>query len=152
MALARDPDRALDPSSVIEADETDALGLMRDWTGEQAELRESPEAHRQVLEACRLTWRGRNAQRLGVLGPGGALVGITMVFSDGVVAQVEDVYVAPGQRGRGLGRMLVTHAVRLAVDAGHELVFIVADDEGWPKGLYAKVGFETVGRTWVLHR
>lgn len=151
MALARDPDRQVDTSAVVEAGETEALELMRDWTGEAPELRESPDGHRQVLEACRRTWRVRHAQRVGVLDPDGALAGITMVFSDGVVAQVEDVYVVPGQRGQGLGRVLVTHAVRLAREAGHELVFIMADDQGWPKQLYAKVGFEPVGRTWTLH-
>lgn len=151
MALASDPDHQVDTSAVVEAGETDALGLMGDWTGEMPEVRDSPEGHRQVLEACRLTWQARHAQRLGVLGPDGALAGMTMLFSDGVVAQVEDVYVVPGHRGRGLGRVLVTHAVRLAQEAGHELVFIMADDQGWPKQLYAKVGFEPVGRTWTLH-
>jgi GNAT superfamily N-acetyltransferase len=105
-----------------------------------------------VIEATRLTWRARNAQRLGLLGRDGELAGITMVFSDGVVAQVADVYVTPDERGRGFARILVTEAVRLAVDAGHELVFIEANDEGWPKELYAKVGFEAVGRTWGLGR
>jgi GNAT superfamily N-acetyltransferase len=152
MALARNPDRDVETSSVVEADEADALGLMRDWTGEHPALRESPEAHRQVIEATRLTWRARNAQRLGLLGRDGELAGITMVFSDGVVAQVADVYVTPDERGRGFARILVTEAVRLAVDAGHELVFIEANDEGWPKELYAKVGFEAVGRTWGLGR
>jgi GNAT superfamily N-acetyltransferase len=152
MVLRDEPDRGLDTSCVIDASEPEALARMREWTGEEEELQRSPEAHRQVLEACRLIWRARRARRLGVLGPDGGLAGITMLLSDGVVAQVEDVYVVPGQRGRGFGRALVTRAAVLAIEAGHELVFITGDDGDWPKQLYGKVGFEPVGRTWVFHR
>jgi predicted GNAT family acetyltransferase len=66
------------------------------------------------------------------------------------VAQVEDVYVIPEARGRGYARALVTRAAALACE-DHDLSFIVADDNDWPKQLYAKLGFEPVGRTWLLH-
>jgi ribosomal protein S18 acetylase RimI-like enzyme len=55
-------------------------------------------------------------------------------------------------RGRGLGRMVVARAIELAREADPELVFIVADDDGWPKQLYAKLGFEPVGRLLSFHR
>jgi GNAT superfamily N-acetyltransferase len=152
MSLRDQPDRALDTSAVVEAPEPEALELMRAWIGEGEEMRESPETHEQSVECCRRIWRARNTRRFGVLGHDGALAGITMLFSDAPVAQVEDVYVVPSERGKGLGRMLVTHAVVQAVDAGHEFVFIVADDEGWPKHLYGSVGFEPAGVTWVFDR
>jgi GNAT superfamily N-acetyltransferase len=152
MVLRRDPDRELDTSAVIEADEREALELMRQWTAEDEEVRRYPESHDQVVESFRRMWRARNAQRFGVPGRGGSLAGATMLFSDGVVAQVEDVFVVPEERGRGFGRALVTHAARAAVDAGHEFVFILADDNGWPKHLYADVGFEPVERSWEFHR
>ncbi len=152
MVLRTTPDRELDTSMVREADEAEALELMRQWTGEEEELQRSPEAHRQVLETIRRMWHARNARRLGVLGRDGSLAGITMLFSDGVVAQVEDVFVVPEERGRGFGRALVTHAALAAVDAGHEFVFILADDNGWPKHLYADVGFEPVERSWEFQR
>ncbi len=152
LVLRREPDRGLDTSMVVEADEAEALELMREWTGEEEDLQRSPEAHRQVLETIRLTWQTRNARRFGILGRDGSLAGITMLFSDGVVAQVEDVFVVPGERGRGFGRTLVTHATVAALDAGHEFVFILADDDGWPKHLYADVGFAPVERSWEFHR
>ena len=49
-------------------------------------------------------------------------------------------------------RALVTRAVSLAREAGHELTFIVADDNDWPKQLYARIGFEPVGYAWLFHR
>ncbi|MBV8431534.1 MAG: GNAT family N-acetyltransferase [Solirubrobacterales bacterium] len=152
LVLRREPDRELDTSAVVEADEAEALELMRMWTGEEEDLQRSPEAHDQVLETIRRTWRTRNARRFGVLGRDGSLAGITMLFSDGVVAQVEDVFVVPEERGRGFGRVMVTHAALAALDAGHEFVFILADDQGWPKHLYADVGFEAVERSWEFHR
>jgi len=152
MALANEVDGSLDTSAVVEAPEAEALELMREWIAEGEEMRENPDALEEAVESCRLIWRARNAQRFGVLAGDGALAGMTMLFSDGAVAQVEDVYVVPSERGKGLGRVLVTHATRAALASGHELVFIVADDEGWPKHLYRSVGFEPTGLTWVFER
>jgi GNAT superfamily N-acetyltransferase len=152
MALRRQPDPDVDVRGVAEAGEEEALELMAEWTANDEELRAGSDAHRQVLEATRLTWRARHGRRLGVVAADGALAGITILFSDGTVAQVEDVYVVPGERGRGIGRALVTRAAQLAVELGHELVFIAGDDQDWPQHLYARVGFEAVTRTWVFHR
>jgi predicted N-acetyltransferase YhbS len=55
-------------------------------------------------------------------------------------------------RRRGLARAACSAALDAAIAAGHELVFIVADDEDWPKELYAKLGFDVVGRPWAFTR
>ncbi len=151
MALMRRPDKAADVSAVIEAGEDEALELMKRWSGADDQLT-SEEDHLQVLEACRLTWRARGGRHLGVVSEGGTPTGMTTLYSDGAVAQVEDVYIVPEHRGRGHGRALVTKAVSLAQEAGHELTFIVADDKGWPKQLYHRIGFGPLGWTWIFHR
>jgi ribosomal protein S18 acetylase RimI-like enzyme len=148
--LTGDPDRETDTSIVIEPEEDEALGLMRRWQAEDRTLNLTEDELSQLLESERRTWRARRARRLGVRGPDGALVGITLVFFDETVTQVEDVYVVPEARGHGYARALVTRAAGLARE-GHELTFIVADDNDWPKQLYARLGFEPVGRTWLLH-
>ena len=61
--------------------------------------------------------------------------------SDGVIAQVEDVATLRDFRRRGLARATVTAAVDAALAMGHEAIFIVADDDDWPKDLYARLGF-----------
>lgn len=152
MAFAGEVDRSLDTSAVTEAEEAVALELMGEWFLDDEEMRNSAEMRRQVLEATRRTWRARNARHFGVLGPEGNLAGITMLFSDGSIAEVEDVYVTPAERGHGLARVLVTHAVVEALNGGHELVFIPADDDDWPKTIYAKVGFEPAARGVIFHR
>jgi ribosomal protein S18 acetylase RimI-like enzyme len=55
-------------------------------------------------------------------------------------------------RGRGLAKAVVSHAVNEARSAGHSLVFLVADDEDWPKELYRRLGFEPRGHTWEIIR
>jgi GNAT superfamily N-acetyltransferase len=152
MAFTGELDRGLDTSAVVDSQESDVLGLMTRWVGEDEECRGNPEMIRQVVEASRLTWRARNARHFTVRDRDGSVLGMTMLFSDGSIAQVEDVYVVSEGRGQGLGRMLVTHAVRQALDGAHELVFIPADDEDWPKELYEKVGFTPVARHWTFHR
>src|SRR5581483_7859445 len=65
---------------------------------------------------------------------------------------VEDVYTVPSARGRGLGRALVTRGVEIATEAGHELTFIIADEDDWPRQLYEQIGFEPIGRIIHFHR
>ena len=74
------------------------------------------------------------------------------LYSDGTVAQVEDVSTQPRARGHGLARAVVQHAVDLARAEGHELIFLVADADDWPRELYARLGFDPVGHCWALVR
>jgi GNAT superfamily N-acetyltransferase len=152
MVLERGPDHDVDTGLVIEPGEEETLALMERWTREDEQLHLTPEGLAQVVEHSRRTWRARGALRLGVLDESGALAAMTLLYSDGTIAQVEDVYTVPEQRGRGFARALVTHASTLGRDAGHELTFIIADDNGWPKQLYARIGFEPAGRAWLFHR
>jgi GNAT superfamily N-acetyltransferase len=63
-------------------------------------------------------------------------------------AEVEDAYCSPAHRDRGYASACVARAVREARAAGAEDVWIAADDEDWPKRLYARLGFAPV---WVYH-
>jgi GNAT superfamily N-acetyltransferase len=152
MALAGGPNQAADTGIVVDAEEDAVMGLMRRWVGEDESIELTPDGLDQVVEFTRREARSRNARMLGVRGEHGGLAAITMLYSDGAVAQVEDVYTVPEERGRGYARALVTRAARLAQEAGHELVFILADADDWPQHLYRRIGFEPVGRTWALHR
>lgn len=152
MALVRPPDREPDTSDVRLVDEGAALALMRRWAAEDPELNLSEEDLSQVAEYTRRCWAARGARCLGVIGDDGGLGAMTMLYSDGAVAQVEDVYTVPEERRRGFARALVTRAVSLAQEGGHELTFILADDNDWPKQLYRRIGFEPVGYSWLFHR
>ena len=63
-------------------------------------------------------------------------------------AQVEDVNTLEAWRNRGAGRAVVLAAVAAARAAGADLVWLVADADDWPKGLYEKLGFEPLATSW----
>jgi GNAT superfamily N-acetyltransferase len=78
---------------------------------------------------------------------GDALVAMCRLISRGAVGQVEDVSTLPAFRNRGYARAVVSAAVTASRDAGHALTFIIADEDDWPRRLYAKLGFAPVGTT-----
>jgi hypothetical protein len=47
---------------------------------------------------------------------------------------------------------VVQTAVEASLETGNELTFLVADDEDWPKQMYAGLGFEPVGRRYEFTR
>jgi ribosomal protein S18 acetylase RimI-like enzyme len=64
------------------------------------------------------------------------------------VAQIEDVNTLEPFRGRGLARQVVSFAAQEALARGADLVWLIADDNDWPKELYAKLGFRPVDTFW----
>jgi ribosomal protein S18 acetylase RimI-like enzyme len=67
------------------------------------------------------------------------LVGFTQLERCDGGAEITQVYVRPGHRGSGRGTALTRAAVEAAGDVDD--LWIVADDEGRPKQLYARLGF-----------
>jgi len=83
----------------------------------------------------------------------GEVAGVAYLYSDGDgVGQVEDVLTIPVHRGHGHARSVVLAAVAASRAAGHQVTFLWADENDWPKSLYAKLGFDVVGRRWRFRR
>jgi GNAT superfamily N-acetyltransferase len=150
MVLARQADREADTADVVEVDEDAAARLMRRWVSDDPKM--TSETLDQVVVATTREGRARAVRNLGIRDETGELVAMTKLYSDGTTAQVEDVYTVPDWRNRGCARRLITRATALARQAGHERVFIVADDDGWPKHLYSRLGFDPIGRMGMFHR
>jgi GNAT superfamily N-acetyltransferase len=150
MALAARPERDVDTRAVVELTEEQMSALMRGWLVEEQHDRAAELD--QVDEYNRREGRLWNERRFGVLDDRGLPVAITKLRSVDATAWVEDVYTVPESRGRGHARMLVTHAVDEARSAGHDLTFIVADDNDWPKHLYSEIGFRPIGVIRSFHR
>jgi RimJ/RimL family protein N-acetyltransferase len=146
MAHRREPDRLVDTSCVREATIEELVAAKRastlsqtggsDGLGEQ--LRE---ADRRVAQAISL--------RFFAAFVGGRVAGYCELRSDGRTAQIEDVATAPEFRGRGLGRAIVQFALEEARRA-HDLVFLEALEDDWPRELYAKLGFDVVDELHVF--
>jgi ribosomal protein S18 acetylase RimI-like enzyme len=78
------------------------------------------------------------AQVLAVM-DGRAPVAYAQLERQGATAEITHVYVHPQYRGAGRGTALTRAATDAAGDARD--IWIVADDEGRPKELYARLGF-----------
>jgi predicted GNAT family acetyltransferase len=87
----------------------------------------------------------RGSRALVARDEAGAPVAFTIFVARGGVAEVDQAYVTPRLRGHGIGGALVAAAVRAAAA---EVTYIVADDEGESKRLYARLGFKPV---WLQH-
>ena len=68
----------------------------------------------------------------------------------GGVGQVEDLFVAPKVRRRGVAMALLHHCIAQARADGAGPVVIVADPDDTPKQIYARMGFRPVAikRSW----
>jgi GNAT superfamily N-acetyltransferase len=151
MALTAPPTREVNAQAVVELSQPQVAGLMRRWLNE-----DFPGLDAATLD--QLSDYGRREGELwgerayGILDETGLPVALTKLRSRGGTAWVEDVYTAPEARQRGFARTLVTYVTGLARSGGHDLTFIIADDNDWPKHLYESIGFRPVGLTWTFHR
>jgi len=142
------------PPLDVRAEEVDGHALIEKW---QAGIRASPthdgseETVRQLVEA-QLHRETATSVRYFSARADGRWVTECSLFSDGRTAQVESVETLEAYRGRGLARAVVGRAVAEAYSAGHDYVFLLADQDDWPKELYRRLGFEVVGRVWELLR
>jgi GNAT superfamily N-acetyltransferase len=144
------PARRVETAGVVELGEEEMVDLMRLWLVEERRA-EPVEVLDQVAEYNLREGRLWNEVRLGVRDGAGVPVALTKLRIRAGVAWVEDVYTIPDARGRGHGRALVTRAVELARAASTQLTFIIADDDDWPRHLYASIGFSPVGVTRTFH-
>jgi GNAT superfamily N-acetyltransferase len=82
----------------------------------------------------------------------GRLAGMCELYVGDGVAQIEDVNTLEEHRGRGVARSVVLAAAETARAEGADLVFLLADEEDWPKELYRRLGFDAVGSEWEYVR
>jgi ribosomal protein S18 acetylase RimI-like enzyme len=150
MAWRRPPDRPAQPGVAQEVDWPTLRPAV------EAMLRRAPfgrdqETVRQLVDRKQVT-AAVTCLRLFAARVGGQIASFCELYSDGVTAQIEDVNTFEEHRGRGLARAVVLHAAAAARRAGNRLVFLVAEDDDWPKRLYRRLGFDPLGRTWTFTR
>lgn len=105
-----------------------------------------PTAH---LANAREVAMRRGVQVLAVL-EDGAAVAFAQLEREGGSAEITQVYVHPERRGGGRGTAMTRAAIEAAGDADD--LWIIADDEGRPKDLYARLGFRPVLTTMEFLR
>jgi GNAT superfamily N-acetyltransferase len=101
------------------------------------------------------------ARRLAALGDvwafaalvDGAVASYCELYADGTgAAQIRGVATLAEHRGGGLARATVSHALAKSHAIGHELTFLRAVHDDWPKNLYGKLGFDAIGTMYRFTR
>jgi len=98
------------------------------------------------------SWERSIGARRFVARVDGVLAGECELYIDGADAQVEFVDTLEEFRGRGVARAVVLGAAQAAREAGADRVFILGDENDWPKELYRRLGFDPMARRWEVHR
>jgi GNAT superfamily N-acetyltransferase len=82
----------------------------------------------------------------------GTVASYCELYSEGSTGQIENVFTFERFRKRGLARAIVSRALDESRAAAHDLTFLLADRDDWPKELYRKLGFDEIGRMWEFLR
>ena len=149
MVQRRKPEKNADLSIVKEVDES-ALRPGRTRAIVSYEWG-SPELARELLDA-KLLLRQRAETRFFGVDVEGEIVAWTDLYVAHGIGQVEDVATMEEHRGKGYATAVVLRAVDEAKRLGADLIFLVADEEDWPKELYGRLGFDQAGRQYKFIR
>lgn len=103
-----------------------------------------------LVEAKRVVARA-GARFFGIRRRRAVVSACDLYLGDGI-GQIESVVTDPGYRNRGFARAVVLEAAAQARRAGATLVFLQAEEDDWPKALYAKLGFDPVGTISLFTR
>jgi ribosomal protein S18 acetylase RimI-like enzyme len=143
MAQLREPERSTDLTVVEEVGESDLR------PGRTAEIIRFPwgseEVAKQLLDAKILLGERATTRFFGVRVDGEIVSWADLYVAQGI-GQVEDVATKEEHRGNGYASAVVLRAAGEARAAGADLIFLVADEDDWPKELYKRLGFDTIGR------
>jgi len=141
-----------DEAAAREAGEVDRRALLpaldelirsEPWGGDEEVVRRLPSADMAIARAVE--------QRCFARLVDGRVVASCRLYSDGEIAQIEDVATLPGHRQRGYARAAVARATREAAPR-HGLVFLTAVDGRWVKRWYERLGFEPIGLRYEATR
>ena len=145
MVHRRDPDRSPD-IAVDEMVEAAYVTAKDEFNRRNPDITDD-DTVRQMREAARSLGRATDRRCFGTY-VGDTVAALCELYSDGITAQVEDVGTLEEFRGRGLASAVVLRAVHEAKAWGHDLIFLYADADDWPKELYTKLGFDAMGHTY----
>jgi ribosomal protein S18 acetylase RimI-like enzyme len=74
-----------------------------------------------------------------------------LLEGDGI-GEIDEVTTLPRFRGRGLATAVVEAALQASLADGHDLTFLVANADDWPRGWYERLGFAEIGERFEIYR
>ena len=70
------------------------------------------------------------------------------LYTEGTLAQVDEVGTLERRRGRGYARAAVLAAADTAAAEGCDPIFLLTDASDWPQQLYSRLGFDPIGAVY----
>ena len=150
MVARREPDRPADLSLVEEVG-IDELEPAWDEGTRSEPYGKDEEVVRQLSANHRVVVAARDA-RLFAARVDGTIASFCDLYSKGDIGQIEAVMTLGEFRNRGLARATVLAALAASRESGHDLTFLLADRDDWPKELYSKLGFDEIGHVYEFIR
>jgi GNAT superfamily N-acetyltransferase len=146
MVARREPDRVTDTSQVEEVAAEELEGVWAEGTRAEPEINEEEVVRQLVVNKFVLL----NAieTRFFAARADGEIGSYCDLYSYRRTGQIEAVMTLERYRNRGLARATVTRALAESRAAGNDLTFLMADRDDWPKTLYERLGFDTVGSVY----
>jgi predicted GNAT family acetyltransferase len=143
MASRRPPQRAADLSAVREAEPQELRELWAEG------IRSAPFAEDEEVVEQLVAWKAVIAAavrtRYYVAEAEGEIGAYCEFYSGDGIGQFEAVMTREPYRNRGLASALVLKSLEQSRADGNELTFLIALENDWPRQLYERLGFETVG-------
>ncbi|MEP6758701.1 MAG: GNAT family N-acetyltransferase [Actinomycetota bacterium] len=129
-------------------EEVDATAVRQAVMATHLAIAGSSREDAEMLADFRLVSEQRTGTRFFAARLDGELAAYCELYLHEGAAQIEDVNTLVAHRNRGAGRAVVLAAAVAGRAAGADLVWLLADEDDWPRHLYAKLGFEALGGCW----
>lgn len=146
MASRRPPNRVVDTSMVEELGDAT-------WPGREEQMRTYPfDNDDETMSQMRLFYRravDAGSGRDFAIVEDGKPISFALLYSDGMIGQIEDVATLEPYRNRGYSWRVVTKALQES-KSRHDITFLIADDRDWPKDFYSKLGFDPITRHYYF--
>ncbi len=149
MRWRHEPDHAPRAGVALQVEDRQVQALQYALVREDAPRREDGalvDALAAQLVAGQEAVRAGTRSKCFAAGEDGGLQSMGTLFIAGSTAMIEEVGTLRAYRGRGLARAVVSAALTAARAEGCEEIIVPADADDWPQLLYAKLGFEPLGR------
>lgn|SRR3954449_898098 len=99
-------------------------------------------------------------ERLGAVAGGrvfatfadGEVAAFCILLEGGGIAEIHEVTTLDRFRRRGLAGAAVEAAIAASLSDGHDLLYILAVEDDWPKDWYGRLGFREIGYRYELYK
>jgi ribosomal protein S18 acetylase RimI-like enzyme len=136
-----------DPERAAAAEQVDPRAIRGART--DASAQRSTDVQRQVADYTERLGRAGNGRIFAAFADREVGGFCTLLEGDGI-GEIDEVTTLERHQRRGLGTAVVEAALSASLAAGHDVTFVVAADDDWPKDWYARLGFQTVGDRWEI--